>query len=204
MGKTISLLLGILGLFALMTSTAVCGEMEEDYYTALSKYFEIQHDSVLQLVDLGISSIDIPVTIIVARDNKVTSHRIAEVRRAGNSWMDILTARGVSPEIFYFLLMGEIESKTYTPIFAKFDTTAKSQWESIILSDGEIRDLVNLKFIYSHYDYSVFEVMKLRDSGVGFVEINSLVAQKKQEMIKEEKQKKLDAAKAKDKEPEGD
>lgn len=197
MGKSIGYIFGVMGLLLIMSPSAVCGEMEEDYYTAVSGYFQISIDTVVDLVKLGIADIDLPVTCIIARNNKVTPNRIAEVRTAENSWMEIVDARGLSPELFYFMLVGEIESKTYAPIFARFDTTARSQRKNLILTDGEIQDIVNLKFIYSHHDYSVFKVMAMRDNGKGFVEINTLVAQKKEEMIKEEKRKKLDAAKAK-------
>jgi hypothetical protein len=185
-----------------MSPGAFCGELEEDYYTAVSMYFQVSRDTIVDLVKLEIPDVDIPVTIFIAQENTVAPHRIAEVRIKGDSWMDIIRGRGMSPEVFYFLLVGEFDSKTYSPIFAKFDTTARSQWKHLILTDGEIQDMVNLKFIYRHYDYSVFEVMAFRDNGRDMVAINSIIAAKKEELLKEEKRRMQEEAKAKDKEGE--
>ncbi len=56
--------------------------------------------------------------------------------------------------------------------------TNQSQWQQIKLTDEEVINLVNLKFISSHYDYSVFTIMEMRDNGFSYREISKKVKEK--------------------------
>ena len=56
------------------------------------------------------------------------------------------------------------------------------RWKDIELTDSEVVDLVNLKFMYSLHDYSVYEIMAMRDFGKSFLRINQQVELAKQEM----------------------
>jgi hypothetical protein len=54
------------------------------------------------------------------------------------------------------------------------------------LTDDDIVNLVNLKFLYRHHDYSVYEIMAMRDIGKNFIRINSQVHAVKAEMIQKQ------------------
>ena len=68
----------------------------------------------------------------------------------------------------------------------------------LVLTDEEIMNLVNLRFISSHFDYSVFEIMAMRDHGKDFQRIAADVAQAKEQAAAAEKAQKREAAKEKD------
>jgi hypothetical protein len=189
-----------------MASSAFTGEIEEEYYGAASKYFEIPGDSIKVLLKQGIKGEDIAVAIFVAKKAVISYEQIGKLRAKGDSWSGITENRSLSPELFYIMISGEITSKTFGPILEKFNSTPPKDWNKIEMTDSDIINLVNLRFISSHYDYSVFEIMTMRDFGKDFVKIANQVSDKKAEMFKKDKQRQKEAsekeAKAKEKEKE--
>ncbi len=177
---------------------AICeDELEKEYYEAMSNHYATPADTMAALLKMNIEKEDMPVVLHVAQTCKTTPSRIAALRERGESWMEIIEGRLASPSVFYFKLMAKIESKTFAPIFAKFKALPQNRWNELVLTDGEIRDMVNLKFIYSYHDFSVFSVMKMRDAGKDFASINNRVKLQKAAMIKEDKKKSQEAARKK-------
>ena len=64
------------------------------------------------------------------------------------------------------------------------------------LTDGEIQNLVNLKFIASQNDYNVFEVMAMRDQGTDFVSLARDVREAKELWLAQQKSRKDNVANA--------
>lgn len=180
--------LGALALF--VASVAVAGEREDRFYDDVASYYGDTLGVVDQLVEMGIADEDLAVCMHVAKETQTTPLRIGEVRKRGDSWMEIIRGRGVKINSLFFLISGKYESKIYKPIFAKFTALPESKWNELQFSDAEIINLVNLRCIYQHHDYSVFEVMAMRDIGKKFVTINEQIGDLKKEMIKAEKAKK--------------
>lgn len=188
-------------MIAMLCSLAVSDDVEVEYYKAAADYYMLSYDSVvarLLVADTAIAAEDLPVTLFLAERAVTSPMTIAEVRSRGESWDEILRGRMLQSEIFYILVAGDIESRTYAPIFDKFKSTPKKDWKLLRFTDKEIVDLVNLRFISSHHDYSLFEIMRMRDAGKSFVQINHDVARIKKEMIAEEKKRKRKAPQAKE------
>jgi hypothetical protein len=183
--------------FFIAVSSWASEDYETEYYKAVATHFNVSADTMEALMEMDLEDEDLPVVLFLAGHNKTGPTRIAGLRAKGESWMSIMENRVISPSVFYFILAGKIESKTFAPIFARYDSIPDKKWHEMSLSDDEIRDIVNLKFIYSYHDYSVFEVMKMRDLGKSYLKINFQVKQKKEEMIKEEKRRRKEEAKKK-------
>jgi len=197
-------LLGIIIMMPFMAAVLAASpdDIEKEYCAALTKHFNIEADSLAALLDMDLDIQDLPVILFLSGLSKTGPSRIAKLRADGESWKEIMKNRVIPPSQFYFMISGDIESETFAPIFAKYKALPERKWKEIVLTDDEIRDLVNLKFIYSYHDYSVFKVMKMRDLGKSYPEINYQVKLKKDEMIKEEKRKKVEAAQKKKEEGE--
>jgi hypothetical protein len=190
-------------MIALLCLGAAGGDTDIEYYKAIADYYVVSYDSVvakLLVADTTIAAEDLPVFLFVAERAQTPPMTIVEVRSRGESWDEIVKGRMLQSDIFYFMIAGDIESKTYAPIFDKFKSTPKKDWKLLQFADPEIVNLVNLRFISSHHDYSLFEIMKMRDAGKGFIEINHDVAQIKKEMIEEEKKRRKKASEAKEEE----
>jgi hypothetical protein len=200
MRKITILSLTIIVFIIVPSSAAFASDIKEEYFSDMSKYFNVSRDSVIDLIIEEIPAEDIPVAVFIAQRAQTPAIKIAKLRARGDSWMGILKSRALTPDIFYFMLSGDINSKTFAPIFDKFNSIPPKKWGVLDFTDEEIQNLVNLKFIFSHHDYSVFEVMTMRDFGKDYPKINNQVRIKKEEMMKEEKRKEQEAAEAKKKE----
>ncbi len=135
---------------ALLCFGAAGGEMDVEYYKAIADYHVVSYDSVvaeLLVADTTIADEDLPVVLFVAERAQTPPMTIVEVRSMGESWDEIVKGRMLQSDIFYIMVAGGIESKTYAPIFDKFKSTPKKDWKSLQFSDREIVDLVNLRFI---------------------------------------------------------
>ncbi len=189
------------GIAGLVTAS----EFDQSYLTAAAKHFEVEAGQVDVIIKQGVDIEDVPVILLIATRTKSSINQIAKVRARGDSWQEIITGRSISTEIFYIMIAGEITSKVYAPIFAKLSTSALGGIDKVALSDDEVVNMTNLRFISSFHDYSIFEVMAMRDFGKDFPRINNLVDQRKAEMNRLEKQKKKEASlKAKKAEGSGD
>jgi hypothetical protein len=92
--------------------------------------------------------------------------------------MEITTHLGLTAEVFYVPVQGD-PGPPYGKAYGHFKNRKKADWGAIRLTDTDIVNFVNLKFISSHYGYSPDEVIKMRQSGKDFVSINTEVKSKK-------------------------
>lgn len=181
---TVFLVFGALAL----TTSAVADDTGDQYYNDLAAYHEMSRAQLDSVAEVGLSPEELPAVIAVAQAAKTHPTQVARERSEGNTWTSVMKAHGVTPDIFYFMLSGSFDSKTYAPIFAKFNDQAHGKIHEVILDDEEVIALANLRFIYRHHDFSVFKVMAFRDNGKGFLKINNTVRQLKKERLKKEKE----------------
>jgi len=173
-------------------------ELELQYLADMATHYKFEAEKLQGILETGLALEEMPVTLHVHRLDGTNPVTLAEVRTRGDSWMPILKNRGaLRSDAFYIVIKSDIGSEVYAPTFAKFSAVPRDHWKSIDLADDEIVNMVNLGFLYSHHDYSVFEIMAMRDKGMSFPEINSEVGQRKEAMIQEQKRK-LKQAQAKE------
>lgn len=168
-------------------AVSLAGEEAETFSSALASYFGVSAEEVAAVWETGVSGDEIPVALLLAKLTKSSPANFGKLRARGDSWRDIAKVRNVGSDAFYMKIDAKFESATFSPIFAHFDTTSESKWRELPLTDGDVVNLVNLKFISSHFDYSAFEVMSMRDKGNSFVDITAHVKSAKEEMLKKEK-----------------
>lgn len=189
--------LSVFIVFAAAALTAVdASASEEDYFSAVASYFNSTDNVVDYLINTELTVDEIPVVLHIANRADVSPEKVAKQRDEGDSWMEIVKNHDLNASTFYYMVVGDLNSEMYTPPFERFKTTPKRDWNRIELTDDEIVNLVNLKFIYSHNDYSVYEVIALRDSGKDFVTINDRIRKSKNEMVQAEKAKRWELAKS--------
>lgn len=180
----------------LITLIFLCGvsvigdEISTRFHKDIAGFFKTDLETVTAISKSGIVDDELAVLFFVAQTTKTSPDKIAKFRLRKESWSEINSVRGASPTDFYMLIMAEVTSKVYAPIFQKYKDTPEEQWKKISFSDEEIINLVNLKVISKHHGFSVFEVMAMRDMGKGFARINNDIAELKLAMMKKEKEEK--------------
>jgi hypothetical protein len=181
----------VVAIFVIALPMRALGTDKEDaYFADIAAHFQDSTAVLQEILAEEIDPEDLPVCFVVARETNSSAQQIAQLRKQGDSWADIMRTKGMSPRAFYFIVAVDFDSKTYSPLFAKYTTVPQSEWPDIVLSDEDVVNLVNLKFIYRRHGYSVFEVMAMRDIGKSFPTINQQIARLKQELMRKEREEK--------------
>jgi hypothetical protein len=79
----------------------------------------------------------------------------------------------------------EVHGPPYGKAYGYYKKKPKHKWKEIDLSDEDVMNLVNLRFMSSHYNYEPERIVKLRSQGRDFVVINDDV--RKVRKIKDDK-----------------
>lgn len=179
-------MLTVLLFASLMCQGVLAEEYETQYYNAVSKYFKVSKDDVANASLNGIADEELPVVFYMAKRSKTPFGEIVDMKADGNSWSDISSMISLRPADFYVMVTKEIDNSAYTDVLKRFKDTPEFKWNEIVLTDKEIVNLVNLKFLYSHHDYSGYEIISKRDAGKSFVTINAQVSFEKAELLKKQ------------------
>jgi hypothetical protein len=186
----------VLTVVFLACSTGFAAQPAADFVKDVAHYFTVTEDVVEQVMATGVSQDDVPVAFYCADKCEMSPVDLAHMRARGDGWSDIATMRGIGPRDFYVIVVGDIKSETYAPIFEKYKSTPINLWRKMELTDSDIINLVNLRFVGSEHDYSVYEIMELRDSGSDFMAINQEIKHRKAELVQLDRDQRLREARA--------
>ena len=78
----------------------------------------------------------------------------------------------------YYLLDAAVSEKKQG-IKLTFFNPSKNKWKEINLTDGDIVNFVNLKFLANHFGMTPDEIVDMRSKGRSFIEINQTFKQRK-------------------------
>jgi len=148
------------------------------FYLAIGEHYKVAEKKVVVVKKKEIPDEELPVVFFLACRAEVAPEVIIKLRVGGKSWMDISTRFGLTAEIFYVSLKQK-PGPPYGKAYGHFKNRPKSKWSTIRLTDVEIVNFVNLKFISEHYGFSADEVIKMRAKGNSFVTINAQVKKNK-------------------------
>jgi hypothetical protein len=146
------------------------------FYLAVGDYYRVPEREIIIIRERRVPDDEIPVVLFIAHRVGVAPAVIIDLRLGGISWMDIIVRYRLTPEIFYVpVRVGPPYGKAY----GHYMNRPQREWRALVLSDAEVVNLVNLRFISEHYGYPPEEVIKMREGGRGFVSINKDVKAKK-------------------------
>ncbi len=169
------------------------------FYLAIGEHYRVPEQQIVVVREKKIPDQEMPVVFFLARKANVGPEVIIKLRLGGKSWMDITTYYGHNAELFYVPVTAD-PGPPYGKAYGHFKKQKREKWGSISLSDSEIIDLVNLKFISDYYQCPADDVIKMRQNGKNFIDINSQVKQnKKQKQQQAKKQASKSAGKKKGK-----
>ncbi len=156
----------------ILAAVSSAEDITTEFYVAVGDYFDVPYENVWDMSESGIADEDLTVVYFIADRAKVDANEVARDRLVGGSWSSIASSYGLDASSFYMMVAGQINSKAYASVFEKYKSSPQSNWNKIDLTDSDIINLVNLRFVGSHHDYTVFDIMAMRDYGKSFVKIN--------------------------------
>jgi hypothetical protein len=153
------------------------------FYFSISKYFNVPSETVIDLRNRyrqRLADEDLPVIFLIARQARVEPAMVIDLRLSGLSWWDISIHFGLSPEIFFVPVRMTRIGPPYGHAYGYYRKYhGQKKWGKVVLSDDDIINLVNLKFISEVNEIEPERVIKMRASGQRFVDIHDTIQMEK-------------------------
>jgi hypothetical protein len=146
----------------------------KSFYFSVSEYYGVPENEVIIVHERKIPDEDLPVVFFIAGRAGVDPKVIIDLRIGGSSWYNISVKYGIYPDVYYIPLTVD-PGPPYGKAYGYYKNKPKSKWKKIKLSDEDIINLVNLRFISEHYNYAPEKVIKMRTDGKHFAVINDNV-----------------------------
>jgi hypothetical protein len=151
------------------------------FYLAVSNYYRVPGEEVVAVKErYRFRNEELPVVYYLAAQAHVKPSVIIDLRMGHMSWLDISFRYGLTPEIFFVPLTTKKVGPPYGKAYGYYKKYhPNKEWKKVILSDDEIVDLVNLRFITEYHKLAPEKVIKMRGQGMKFVNINAEIQREK-------------------------
>jgi len=179
-GKMKKLVIGLVALSCLMGATAAQAQVQvgisggsngiSNFYLSVGSYFKVPPAQVTVIRQRRIPDEQIPVVLFIAQRSHRTPEDVMVLRNEGFSWMDVALRCGLGPDVFYVQTTNAIGP--YARPYGYYQKYNKKQWRRIRLSDDDVVNFVNLRFISEKYRATPDEVVAMRAKGRSFVNID--------------------------------
>jgi hypothetical protein len=154
------------------------------FLLAVGGYYRIPQTEVVVIRERGIPPYEIPVVLIIAKRAHVAPETVTDFRLRDNTWFYTTLRFGLGPEIFYVPMGVVVKDPLYSRVYGYYTHKPKKEWKTILLSDDDIINLVNLKLMSEHYRYPPEKVIKMRSRGKEFVSINEEIKKERERELK--------------------
>jgi hypothetical protein len=150
------------------------GELR-NFYLAVSSHYRIPGEEVVAVKErYRFRNEELPVVYYLAARARVKPSAIIDLRMSRMSWLNISLHFGLTADIFFVPLTVDKVGPPYGKAYGYYKKyRPKKEWNKIVLSDSEVVDLVNLRFVSEYHRLAPDEVIKMRGQGKNFVNINA-------------------------------
>jgi hypothetical protein len=149
-----------------------------DFHVAVANYYQVPEREVIVIRERRIPDDEIPVALFIARHAGVPWGRVVDMRLRGDSWWDISVRLGVSPEVYY-VPVAVVSGPPYGRALGHYKKKHRKEWRTIVLTDADVVNLVELRFLSEHYRVAPERIIELRSHNRDFVAIHAEVHGKK-------------------------
>jgi hypothetical protein len=143
-----------------------------DFHVAVANYYQVPEREVIVIRERRIPDDEIPVALFIARHAGVPWTRVVDMRLRGDSWWNISLRLGVGPEVYY-VPVTVVSGPPYGRALGHYKKKHRKQWHTIVLTDPDIVNLVELRFLTEHYRVAPERVIALRSEDRDFVAIHA-------------------------------
>ncbi|HEY1305513.1 MAG TPA: hypothetical protein VGF24_18285 [Vicinamibacterales bacterium] len=141
-----------------------------DFHVAVSNYYQVPERDVIVVRERRIPDEELPVVFFIAQRAHVPPARIVDMRLRGSSWWDISVRYGLNADVYYV----PVAVRTGPPYGRAYGHYKKprKEWRTLVLTDADIVNLVELRFMSEHYHVPPERIIEMRERNVDFVSIN--------------------------------
>jgi hypothetical protein len=149
-----------------------------DFHIAVANYYHVPEREVIVIRERRIPDDEIPVALFIARHAGVPWARVVDMRLRGDSWWNISVRLGVSPDVYY-VPVAVVSGPPYGRALGHYKKKHRKEWRTIVLTDADVVNLVELRFLSEHYGIAPERIIELRGRDRDFVAIHAEVKGKK-------------------------
>jgi hypothetical protein len=153
-----------LGVFFILTARGFAEEPtpvpEDHFYSALMDYYKVSDGQLANAKAGGVADDELAVDCFIAQRARVEPEAVTGLRNSNLSWMQVAYHYELNPWVFYTFLRDYPAHTPYESAYEKF----KKPTLKINLTDAEIANLVNLKFLSEYYGRDPKEMIQKRAS----------------------------------------
>jgi hypothetical protein len=151
----------------------------DSFYSAMESYFRVSEDQVKLCQEANISDEETPLVFFMAQRAGVDPQAVLIVRTGGMSWMQTAYHFQLNPKVFFVSLpANSVARSPYEKSYGFY----KGHSSRVNLSDIDMLNWVDLKFLSEYYGYDPQEIIQMRSAGKSFRDINSYYAGKKEQV----------------------
>lgn len=123
---------------------------------------------------------ELPVVFFLAARAQIGPQAVIDLRLKKLSWLQVAVRIGLSPEVLFVPVAADRVGPPYGNAYGYYRKHGRSgDWRQIVLTDREVVDLVNLRFLSEYHGIPPDEVIALRGRGRAFVAIHEEVGRAK-------------------------
>ena len=142
-----------------------------NFHVAVSNYYHVPEREVIVVRERRIPEDELPVVFFIAQRANVPAARIVDMRLRGDSWWDISVRFGLGADVYYVPVTVVRSGPPYGRAYGHYKKP-KKQWNTIALTDADVVNLVQLRFISDHYHVAPDRVIEMRERNVDFISIH--------------------------------
>lgn len=143
-----------------------------NFRAAVSNYYRVPEREIVVIRERRISEDEIPVVLFVAQRARVTPATVIALRESGRSWWDISVHFGLGPEVYYVPVV-VTPGPPYGKAYGHYKEKSRQKWNTIVLADDDVVNLVHLRFLSEHYGVPPERVIEARRHQTNFVLVNA-------------------------------
>ena len=141
-----------------------------DFHVAVSNYYHVPEREVVVIRERRIRDEELPVVLFIAQRARVAPASIVDLRLRGMSWWDISVRYGIRPDVYY-VPVAVAPGPPYGRAYGHYKKPRK-QWDTIVLSDDDVVNLVHVRFLSDYYGVPPERVIEVRGQHRDFVAVN--------------------------------
>ncbi len=148
------------------------------FYLAIGEHYQVPEKQIILVKKREISDDELAVVFYLARHANVAPSVVIDLRLGGKTWMEITSHFSLTAEIFYVSIQ-KVSGPPYGKAHGYFKNRNRNDWKKIVLTDDDIINFVNLRFMSDHYGWSPDEIVRMREQGQSFIAIGDKIKKAK-------------------------
>ena len=156
-----------------------------NFHVAVSNYYHVPEREVIVVRERRIPDDELPVVFFIAQHARVPVARVVDMRLRGDSWWDISVRFGLGADVYYVPVTVVRSGPPYGRAYGHYKKP-KQHWNTIALTDADVVNLVQLRFISDHYHIAPDRVVEMRERNVDFISIHDNASGKRAAAAKHE------------------